>query len=157
MCKYWTMARTQINNPNAIIRNQSQEFSELALNSVERLTITVHLVKDNPNPARAPYLKWYQILVLKNWISNFEPFIPCGNCVAKAHEQEKSDPVKKERSDEGCEKHKIVSKKLVALRMQIRIRMKSGSVSGGPRKRQHSDSGKIWLLVCRSRVEGVFS
>lgn len=43
-----------IKKPKHIINHQSQEFSCEA-NSVECLTIKVHLAKESPNPARAPY------------------------------------------------------------------------------------------------------
>lgn len=51
---YWTRARTQIKNPNAMISHHSQEFSCDA-RSVEFFTINVHLASERPKPDRAPY------------------------------------------------------------------------------------------------------
>ena len=46
----------QTSVPNAVMSHQSQTFS-LEAKSVEFLTIMVHLARERPNPARAPYLK----------------------------------------------------------------------------------------------------
>ena len=48
-------ALVQIRNPNPRTSHQSQAFSDLT-RSVDLLTMRVHLARDNPNPARAPYL-----------------------------------------------------------------------------------------------------
>ena len=45
----------QTSIPNAVINHHSQELSADA-KSVEFFTIKVHLAKDSPKPAKAPYL-----------------------------------------------------------------------------------------------------
>ena len=60
MCRYWNMARMQTMSPKVVKSHQSQVLSVPVAKSVECLTIRVHLAKERPNPARAPYLK-------KNW------------------------------------------------------------------------------------------
>ena len=43
--------------PNAVNSHHNQVLSDPEAKSVECLTIKVHLAKERPNPARAPYLK----------------------------------------------------------------------------------------------------
>ena len=57
MCRYWNMARMQTMSPKVVKSHQSQVLSVPVAKSVECLTIRVHLAKERPNPARAPYLK----------------------------------------------------------------------------------------------------
>ncbi len=57
MCRYWKMALMQTIIPKAVNNHHSQVLSEPVAKSVECFTISVHLASDNPNPARAPYLK----------------------------------------------------------------------------------------------------
>ena len=51
----WVQARTQMRNPKAKTSHQSQAFSSLT-SSVDLFTIRVHLARERPKPARAPYL-----------------------------------------------------------------------------------------------------
>ena len=50
--------------PNAVNNHHNQVLSDPEAKSVECLTIKVHLAKERPNPAKAPYLqekKYYLI------------------------------------------------------------------------------------------------
>ena len=51
------MARMQTMSPKVVKSHQSQVLSVPVAKSVECLTIRVHLARERPNPARAPYLK----------------------------------------------------------------------------------------------------
>ncbi len=77
MCRYWMMALTQMSSPKAMISHQSQlllGFSSPPLvSSVECFMIRVHLVRESPNPDRAPYLKRIDVL-LNNFSDNCVSF-----------------------------------------------------------------------------------
>jgi 3-dehydroquinate dehydratase len=69
------MALIQTIMPKAVNSHHSQVLSDPAANSVECLTIRVHLAKDSPNPANAPYLKKKKI---KSYVSKVATSAVCG-------------------------------------------------------------------------------
>ena len=54
----WKMALMHTIIPKAVNNHHNHVLSDPEAKSVECLTIKVHLAKDKPNPASAPYLKY---------------------------------------------------------------------------------------------------
>ena len=61
----WNMALMHTIIPNAVNNHHNQVLSDPEAKSVECLTIKVHLAKERPNPAKAPYLQ--EIFFLIFW------------------------------------------------------------------------------------------
>ena len=102
----WTMARMQMRNPKASTSHHSQAFSSLTM-SVLRFTMSVHLARDRPKPARAPYLA---AIVWQKHISSMKPTCVMVSNTDKRGHYVATDPVEEECREESSEEDKVVSK-----------------------------------------------